>query len=97
MTAHKHVTAVLISPRITEKAADLSAQRAYVFNVALGTNKREIADAVELLYKVVPKQVKIVITPRKRVKTRGTNRRGYTARRKKAYVYLRSGDTIEFA
>jgi large subunit ribosomal protein L23 len=86
---------IIISPRITEKGAHLSAAGAYVFNVARDANKFEIARAVTALYKVTPRMVRVVTVPRKQVRTRNTNRPGYTAGGKKAYVYLKKGETIE--
>lgn len=91
----KSTGTIVISPRITEKGAYLSAVGAYVFNVGRDANKREIADAIRTLYKVTPRKVNIVTVPRKRVMTRGTNRKGKTAGTKKAYVYLKKGETIE--
>ncbi len=96
MISHKHVGSILLSPRITEKGAYLSSQNVYVFNVARSANKREIAEAIRQVYKVTPKRIAVITTPPKRVKTRGTNRPGYTAQGKKAYVYLKQGDVIEF-
>ena len=94
---HKPTGHIVISPRITEKGAYLSAVGAYVFNVGVAANKREIAEAIHTLYKVAPRKVTVVNTPRKRVSTRGTNRKGQTAATKKAYVYLKQGDTIELS
>jgi large subunit ribosomal protein L23 len=91
----KHTGIILLSPRITEKGAYVSANGAYVFNVAPRANKKEIADAVASLYKVTPRKVAVVAVPRKAVKTRGTNRTGKTVGGKKAYVYLKKGETIE--
>ena len=92
---NKPQNSILISPRITEKGAYLSEQGAYVFSVRRDANKTEIVDAVRALYKVVPRKVTVVTVPRKRVATRGTNRHGATAQGKKAYVYLKKGETIE--
>lgn len=55
----------------------------------------QIADAVKAVFKVTPRMVRIVSVPRKEVATRGTNRKGKTAGGKKAYVYLKKGETIE--
>ena len=93
----KTVGQIIIAPRNTEKGAHLSAQGAYLFNVTLGANKREVAQAIQTLYKVTPRKVTFAAVPRKRVITRGTNRVGHTARGKKAYVFLKAGDTIEIA
>jgi len=92
---HKHTGSIIIAPRITEKGAYLSEKGAYVFNVGMSANKFEIAHAIQTLYKVVPRKVTIVTVPQKRVMTRGTNRVGKTAQGKKAYVYLKKGETIE--
>lgn len=93
----KHSGKIIISPRITEKGAYLGSQGCYVFNVAETANKHEIAQAIHTVYKVMPRKVTVARVPRKEVVTRGTNRRGTTAGSKKAYVYLKKGDTIELA
>ena len=91
----KHTSHILKSPRITEKGAYLSEKGVYVFNVAQEANKKEIMDAVREIFKVTPVKVRVVAVPSKQVMTRGTNRSGRTAGGKKAYVYLKKGDTIE--
>ena len=88
---------ILIGPRITEKGAYLSAQGAYVFNVATDANKKEIAEAVQEVFKVMPRKVTIVAMPRKRVMTRGSRQMGMTAGGKKAYVFIKKGEVIELA
>lgn len=93
----KNASHILLSPRITEKGAYLSAIGAYVFNVALDANKNQIAEAVQEVFKVSPRKVTVVRVPRKVVMTRGSNRKGQTAAGKKAYVYLKKGETIELA
>jgi len=94
---HKHPSHILLSPRITEKAAYLSEKGCWVFNVAPDAGKREIVDAVRLLYKVNPRKVTVARLPRKVVSTRGSARKGTTGGGKKAYVYLKQGDSIELA
>ncbi len=93
----KHAGQTILSPRITEKGAFLSAHGAYVFNVATSANKQEIGRAVTELYKVTPRKIAIVNTKGKVKVTRGTNRLGQAATEKKAYVYLKPGETIEIA
>jgi len=88
---------ILLSPRITEKGAYLSVIGAYVFNVAEGANKKQIAEAVQAVFKVTPRKVTVIRIPRKVVLTRGSSRKGATAGGKKAYVYLKKGETIELA
>ncbi|MDB5225718.1 MAG: ribosomal protein [Candidatus Adlerbacteria bacterium] len=84
-----------MSPRITEKGAYLSESGVYVFNVAMVANKSQIVDAIKETFKVTPRKVTVVVMPRKQTQTRGTNRKGLTAAGKKAYVFLKKGDTID--
>lgn len=86
---------ILLAPRITEKGAYLSAAGVYVFNIARDANKVQVADAIRDTFKVTPRKVTVVNMPRKQTATRGTNRKGTTRAQKKAYVYLKKGDTIE--
>ena len=88
---------VLLRPRITEKAAHLSAANVYTFDVAPRATSGDVAKAIEAVYRVKPRKVNIVKTAGKRVRLR--NRRGFGARSgaKKAYVFLKKGDRIEFA
>ncbi len=91
----KHSGKILLSPRITEKGAYLAEAGVYVFNVTTDATKQEIGAAIKELFKVTPRMVRVMRVPRKEVMTRGTNRRGMTAAGKKAYVYLKKGETIE--
>ena len=95
VTTLKHASAILLSPRITEKGAYLGQDGVYVFNVSEKANKREIGQAIHAVFNVWPRKVRVARVPRKQVLTRGTNRVGMTAGGKKAYVYLKKGDTIE--
>ncbi|MSR70788.1 50S ribosomal protein L23 [Candidatus Kaiserbacteria bacterium] len=94
---HKHTGQILISPRVTEKGAYLAEGGAYAFNVAKNASKKQIAAAIQEVYKVSPRKVTLLRVPRKRVMTRGTNKTGMTAGGKKAYVFLKKGDKIELA
>lgn len=85
---------ILTRPRITEKASTIAADNVYVFTVASYANKKEIAAAVFDIYKIKP--VKVHVTKIQAKTSR--NRRGtksVTGGGKKAYVYLKKGDTIE--
>jgi large subunit ribosomal protein L23 len=90
-----NIAHILLAPRITEKGAYLSSQGAYVFNVAPTANKTEIMAAVKKVYNVTPRKVTVVTVPRKVVATRSTNRKGATHGGKKAYVFLKKGETID--
>ncbi|HEV8666473.1 MAG TPA: 50S ribosomal protein L23 [Candidatus Paceibacterota bacterium] len=86
---------ILLPPRITEKGAYLSEAGAYVFNVATSANKTQIMAAIKKTYNVTPRKVNVVTVPRKVVQTRNTNRKGATVGGKKAYVFLKKGETID--
>lgn len=85
---------VLLGPRVTEKAARLSEGSAFTFNVALDATKEEIKKAVEVLYGKKPRSVTIIKQKQRLVFKRG--RIGKEGAYKKATVYLKKGETIEF-
>lgn len=89
-------THLLIKPYITEKATVLADGRnIYTFHVEHSANKNEIKKAVKTLYGVDAVKVAVVNLPARRVMRRGVP--GTKAAKKKALVYLKKGDTIEFA
>ena len=95
---HVNVYDVIERPVITEKAANQSENRVYTFLVRASASKHTVADAIEVLYGVRPKKVRIAKRPskRKRVRILGREREyGMTTQKKKAYVFLREGDTIK--
>ena len=86
----------LIRPRITEKATDLQmSNNVYTFDVIKDANKKEIEKAIHALYGIVPEKVRVVMVPSKNIRTRNGGK-GVKSGGKKAYVYLKKGDTIEF-
>lgn len=85
---------VIVSPRITEKAAHLAGANAYTFNVLRDATKREIAQAVKAIYGVTPKKVTTAAIAQKPIVRAG--RLGETKVGKKAVVFLAKGETIEF-
>ncbi|MCU0660057.1 MAG: 50S ribosomal protein L23 [Candidatus Pacebacteria bacterium] len=94
-TSHtKKKSTVLLKPRITEKAAMLSAQNVYTFDVALNATKKEVVKAIQTLYKFTPVKVSVAMVPSKKVFVRGNH--GIKKGGKKALVYLKKGDTIQF-
>ncbi|OHA47437.1 MAG: 50S ribosomal protein L23 [Candidatus Taylorbacteria bacterium RIFOXYD2_FULL_36_9] len=92
---------IIKKPRITEKSG-LQAEGAnsaegfgvYTFEVTAEANKKNIAKAVKELYKVIPVKVNIVNLPAKKVFSRG--KVGRKSGVKKAIVFLKKGDKIEF-
>jgi large subunit ribosomal protein L23 len=86
---------VIISPRITEKAAMISSGNVFTFNIAVDANKIQVKKAIIEKYGVTPISVNVVNQkPRKEVK-RG--RKAHKKGTKKAMVTLKKGDTIELA
>lgn len=85
---------VLKAPHFSEKALISSGQGVYVFQISADANKHEVAAAIEKFYDVVPTKVRIVNLPGKTVSLRTRRGVGTKARRHKAYVYLKKGDTL---
>jgi ribosomal protein L23 len=83
----------LKSPRITEKSSMLQERNVYVFNVSIDASKKDVEKAVKEQYKVTPLRINMVKIPAKTVTVR--NKVGRTARGKKAYVFLKKGDTLK--
>jgi len=86
---------VLKKPHITEKAAYVAEKvNSYIFNVHPRANKKDVASAIKELYKVTPTSVNITRIAKKSLFTKG--RKGSKGGGKKAYVFLKKGDRIEF-
>jgi large subunit ribosomal protein L23 len=88
------LTKILKNPRITEKAAHLSEGNVYTFDVATKATKAEIKDAVKALYGADVVKVNVTAIPKKSVYRRSG--KGVKGGGRKAYVYLKKGQTIEF-
>jgi len=86
--------AVIKRPRLTEKAAILAGDNVYTFEIDTKATKIDVARAIKQIYKVEPVRVSISKLPAKRKIVRG--RPGVTSAVKKAMVYLKKGDSIEF-
>jgi large subunit ribosomal protein L23 len=88
-----HPYEVLRRPIVTEKSTMLAAQGKYVFEVAMGSNKPQIAEAVEKAFNV---HVVDVNTARVRGKLKRYGRNiGHQVSWKKAVVTLREGEQIQ--
>lgn len=84
---------LLVSPRVSEKAAQLASKGTYVFNVPTSANKVEVRKAVEALYKVHVTDVRTSrgkgkIVARARIAGRRNNW-------KKALVTLKAGEKLD--
>lgn len=80
-------------PIITEKATLASENGAVVFQVAMDATKPMIKEAVEAVFGVKVKAVNTTITKGKVKRFRG--RPGERSDKKKAYVTLEEGNTID--
>ncbi len=86
---------IIKKPRITEKSGiQAESMNVYTFEVTTKANKKNIAKAVKELYKVTPVKVNIINLPAKIVFARGKT--GRKSGVKKAIVYLKKGEKIEF-
>jgi large subunit ribosomal protein L23 len=89
-----NLASVVEKPLITEKSVMQGEHRVYVFLIRKDATKYMVRDAIAAIYKVTPVKVNIVNKlPRKgmsRSRGRVVSESGY----KKAYVYLKAGDTI---
>lgn len=85
---------IIKNPRVTEKGSMLVESNVYAFDVAKDANKNEIKKAVFSIYKVKPVKVNIIPIKAKKIFVRG--KEGVKAGGKKALVYLKKGDKIEF-
>lgn len=88
-------THTIVRPHITEKTGMLSQNNVYTFEIAKDANKKQVADAIQSIYKVRPTRVSIAQI-RGKVKLFRGGIKGKSASGKKAYVYLKEGDKIEF-
>lgn len=88
---------VIRSPWFSEKALIATEKGVYAFDVSPRATKATIASAIKEIYKVEPRKVRIVNLPAKRKAMRTKRGMGTRASRRKAYVYLNAGDSIQFA
>lgn len=85
---------IIKNPRVTEKASFASEQNVYTFDISSSANKTEIKKAIFSLYKVHPVKVNVLSVPKKNIMSRG--KEGVKGGGRKALVYLKKGDKIEF-
>ena len=83
----------IISPLVTEKSTNLSAENKIVFKVAKGSNKKNIKKSIEKIFKVnvtkiniINKKTRTKVTRGKKVKVSGF---------KKAIITLKKGQNID--
>jgi large subunit ribosomal protein L23 len=88
---------IIRAPWFSEKALIVTEKGVYTFAVPPRATKADIAGAIKEIYKVSPRKIRIVNLPAKRKAMRTKRGFGTRAARRKAYVYLNAGDTIQFA
>ena len=88
------MTTIIKNPRITEKASFGAEQNVYTFDITSSANKTEIKKAIFTLFKVKPLKVNVLNIPRKKIMSKG--KAGVRGGGRKAFVYLKKGDKIEF-
>ncbi len=89
-----NLASVLQKPRITEKSVRLGEQNVYTFVVRRDATKRDVTAAIKALYNVTPVSVNIVNKAPRQFKSKAKGRYLTEKGMKKAYVYLKKGDTI---
>ncbi|PCI20861.1 50S ribosomal protein L23 [Candidatus Wolfebacteria bacterium] len=85
---------MISNPRITEKATVLGANSVYTFDIPKSVTKIDVKKAIQELYNVIPTKIRVAPVPSKNVFIRG--KKGVKSGGKKAMVYLKKGDKIEF-
>ncbi len=91
----RDVASALIKPRITEKAALLLEKNVYTFEIKKGASKYDVRDAVKSLYNVTPVQIRIVNQVPRHFMSKARGRKMMVHGLRKAYVYLKKGDSID--
>lgn len=87
---------IIHAPWFSEKALIVTEKGIYTFAVPTSATKASIAGAIKEIYKVEPRKIRIVNLPAKKKAMRTKRGVGTRAARRKAYVYLNAGDTIQF-
>ena len=88
------MTIIIKNPRVTEKASFAAEQNVYTFDISSSANKTEIKKAIFTLYKIHPIKVNVLSVPKKKTFSKGKT--GSKGGGRKAFVYLKKGDKIEF-
>jgi large subunit ribosomal protein L23 len=85
---------VIVRPVVSEKSYALSEKGVYIFVVPTECNKVEIRRSVEHVFNVKVLKVNTLNRPGKRKRNRKRPTFGHRPDTKRAFVTLRSGDTI---
>jgi len=85
---------ILVKPHVTEKAVGMGERNVYAFVVRSDATKYLVRDAIKSLYSVTPVKINIVNKAPRQYMSRKKGRRLTETGMKKAYVYLKDGDSI---
>ncbi len=88
------LSGVLIAPHVTEKTVGMGERNVYTFIVRPNATKYLVREAIKSLYSVTPVKVNIVNKAPRQYMSRQKGRRLTEKGMKKAYVYLKDGDSI---
>lgn len=88
---------IVRAPWFSEKALLSTEKGVYVFQIPADASKADVAAAIKEVYGVAPRVVRVLNQVGKRKAMRTRRGMGTRASRRKAYVYLNAGDTIQFA
>jgi len=88
---------IIRAPWFSEKALLITEKGVYAFEVSLRATKTEIAGAIKEIYNVEPRSIRVINVHGKRKTMRTKRGVGQRSARRKAYVRLNAGDSIQFA
>lgn len=94
LVTDRNLSQVIVGPRITEKSVKMGESNVYTFTVARTATKFQIRDAIKALYSVTPVKINTVNKLPAHRMSGSKNRLVKVPGYKKAYVYLKKGDTI---
>ena len=89
------IYSTIVSPVITEKATKISENNQFVFKVKIDSNKKEIKEAIEKLFKVKVREIKTLKIKGKNKVFKGT--KGRRSDYKKAIICLNKGESLDYS
>ncbi|MCA9361010.1 50S ribosomal protein L23 [Candidatus Kaiserbacteria bacterium] len=90
----RNLSIVLQAPRITEKSVAKGENNVYTMIVHPSATKFQVRDAVKAYFNVTPVKINIVNKKAKTTMSRAKGRTVSVKGMKKAYIYLKQGDSI---
>lgn len=84
---------VVVRPHVSEKSVEHNSESKYVFEIASNVSKKQVKDAIEVMYGVKVESVNKIKVPAKKIRYRMQT--GTKPRHNKAVVTLKKGQEIE--